>query len=676
VQTSDSLAVPSQTLQPADDKLTDLLNTKPITRLWWLTFIVILLAGAALFGTGYRHGLPFIDYPDEMTIWTFGHAYMDPSWVSSAPNYPPGLLIVSSLIQRALFAATGWEINVSATIEVMRLLSVIMALITLGLIMILAYRFAGPIAGVVAGLCWLVLPLANNEAKLAIANSWLAALVMASLVTGIEGWSRKSVGWLIASVILGTLAALFKWQGAAVLSVAGLGCLTFWKVNRRRAIVLSGGYTLLMGALAYWAVFIFNALAGDVYLPGAKPAPPTLMSVLINLEFQTAQVGPIVVYGRLPLVALVLGWLLPAYRKRLYMDYAFWTLPIVVLAYNVVISFSGAPVFERHYLAGSAVLCVMAGVGAALIWQAVRQIENRLKLNSDQARLVLTGVALILAIVLLIALTPQTARTIQASLNSQLPDRRVDFAHWASTTATAGPMLITDPELAAAVDTLYGYQGRPIDKPFNQGTSVYPPLELVTDQLLTEGKIRYVVSSPEFLSIKNEQLTLPLLPLLNLKTDNQRRGNSWAAYYIGAISQLRSAVFGNEIVLRGFNLSADTICQGDSVTTQFFWSPGKRPTRYYSSYVHLAGETTGEQSYPINGADLSADRPTLSWVWPEETLVGPAQPWIIPADLPPAEYHLWLGVFEPQSGQRLKLPDGSDHDTIATINVMDCRRAF
>src|SRR5581483_8559292 len=67
---------------------------------WRLIFAVLLVAGFILAASGYRHGLPYIDFPDEMTIWTMGRAYVDPSWTMFQPVYPPGLLIVSSTIQR------------------------------------------------------------------------------------------------------------------------------------------------------------------------------------------------------------------------------------------------------------------------------------------------------------------------------------------------------------------------------------------------------------------------------------------------------------------------------------------------------------------------------------------------------------------------------------------------
>ena len=181
-------------------------------RVWWLAFGLIVLAGVVLNATGYRHSLPYIDYPDEMTIWTMGRAFYDPAWTMFQPEYPPGLLIVSSTVQRLQKASGNPFLDPGGTIEIMRLTSV---------------------AGLVAGLCWLVLPAVNSQAKVATIDAWVCMWFMASIAAGLEGWYRRSVGWIALSLLFAIIATLFKWQAAAALGLAGLACLTFWNGQRR-----------------------------------------------------------------------------------------------------------------------------------------------------------------------------------------------------------------------------------------------------------------------------------------------------------------------------------------------------------------------------------------------------------------------------------------------------------
>ena len=59
---------------------------------WWTIFAIIVLGGVLVTGTGYRHGLPYIDEPDEMTLWTLGRATIDPTWSMFQPEQPPGMI--------------------------------------------------------------------------------------------------------------------------------------------------------------------------------------------------------------------------------------------------------------------------------------------------------------------------------------------------------------------------------------------------------------------------------------------------------------------------------------------------------------------------------------------------------------------------------------------------------
>jgi hypothetical protein len=106
---------------------------------------------------------------------------------------------------------------------------------------------------------------------------------------------------------------------------------------------------------------------------------------------------------------------------------------------------------------------------------------------------------------------------------------------------------------------------------------------------------------------------------------------------------------------------------------QLVWGSPHTPSRYYSFFLHLYSESGGEISPPISGQPpLGDDRPTITWTVPSEILAAPPQTWNIPQDLAPGTYELWLGVFEPISGDRLSLSDGQTHAVLTTITVKDC----
>ncbi|MCC7451566.1 MAG: hypothetical protein IT324_29430 [Anaerolineae bacterium] len=638
---------------------------------WWGAFTAILLGGFVLAATGYKHGLPFIDFGDEMTIWTLGRSYIEPTYRSVAPNYPPGLPLVSAAVQKVQIALGDLYYNPSGAVEIMRVMALITHALALAVIMLLAYDYAGPFAGIAAGLFWAVLPLANTHAKLSTANAWLSLWTIASIAAGVEGWRHKSVRWITASLILGIVATLFKWQSAAAFLVTCLACLTFWRVDRRKALTTLAVCVVIIGLLSVWAVFIHRALDGDVYYPGVKSSMPTPRTIWINLEYQVARVGPVAIFGVLPLVALVLSAAIPAWRKKLHGQMLLWTLPLIVLIYEVIASVNGAPVFERHYLAAMTLLCVLAGVGVALLARAFGRLAERF-----HQRWLGWGLTAVLLGALLIPVNDMFNTSLAIANEGLRPDRQAIFAEWARTTATEGPLLITDPTTATAVQTLFGYRGRPLQTPYNDGLTVLVKGDQITQDKIGAQGIRYIITNPDY---QGAGLTTPVTRLITFSNDARYRGPEWAAFYVGALPPQfppdKVVTFGGEVVLRGYGLSKDRVCPGEAFKLQLLWGAANRPTRYYSAYLHLFSEPTGEISAPDNGHQpVSEDRPTISWIWPNELLVGPNQTLTLPNDVRPGTYQVWLGVFDPQSNTRLPLPDGTDHHILTTLTVTDCAR--
>jgi hypothetical protein len=591
------------------------------------------------------------------------------------PEYPPGLLIVSSTIQRVQIALGDPYLNPAGTIEAMRFLSVLAFTVTLALVMLLAQRFAGPLAGTIAGLCWLLLPLANYQAKVATIDSWLCMGFIASIAAGVEGYRRQSNGtspqgfrWMALSLALAMVATLFKYQGAAALGMAGLASLSLWKSDRRRMLVVILAYLLIVGAFSYWVVFVHRALEGGLYLPGTTTSRPTIDTIAINVLYQLSDIGPVLIFGGLAVIGLLLSFILPSARQRLHGQMALFAFPVIIVVFDTILSFNGARLFNRQYLAAMTLLAILAGIAVALLWRIADVAARR----AGQPGVAFVTKALLIGLIG-VPLAGMASESRAIALDLSRPDRRALFAEWARTTATDGPMMITDPTTAAAVQTLYGYRGRPIETPYNDGTSIYPAESDVTQAMVDAKNIRYIVASPHF---KGERLTAPLTRLIAFDTDDHLRGSAWAAYYVGALPTLppeRWITFGGQIQVRGFSISTQTACPGAPLETQLLWGAVQHPTNYYAMYFHLFSEKTGEIGTAINGRPpVSEERPTISWTVPDELLVGPRTRWSLPADLPPGDYQLWLGVYEPTGGTRLTLPDGKDHDVLAKVSISPC----
>ena len=126
------------------------------------------------------------------------------------------------------------------------------------------------------------------------------------------------------------------------------------------------------------------------------------------------------------------------------------------------------------------------------------------------------------------------------------------------------------------------------------------------------------------------------------------------------------------IELHGYELSSNQVVAGDTVALNLFWRSlsDDIPTSY-SVFVHLAteDETVVAQGDGIPGSGF---RPTTSWRQGE--VLDDLHPISIPAGTLPGSYPLWVGFYDPETGQRLPiLYDGQqqtgDRLKLASITV-------
>jgi len=113
--------------------------------------------------------------------------------------------------------------------------------------------------------------------------------------------------------------------------------------------------------------------------------------------------------------------------------------------------------------------------------------------------------------------------------------------------------------------------------------------------------------------------------------------------------------FEEGIVLEGYDLSPSIAKPGDVVTLTLHWRVEASPSRDYQIFVHLVGE----EPRPVAQADgppLSGDYPTGMWE-ASESIVDP-HPFPLPADLPPGEYRLRIGLYDLETMARLTRRDG------------------
>ena len=114
-----------------------------------------------------------------------------------------------------------------------------------------------------------------------------------------------------------------------------------------------------------------------------------------------------------------------------------------------------------------------------------------------------------------------------------------------------------------------------------------------------------------------------------------------------------SAAFGEPTLfeLHGFDLPVEQVAPGDGVSLSFYWrSKVDAPSVNYYAFVHVIQE--GEQpEAQADGPPMNGFRPTSSWregeVFVDERLL------LIPGDAAPGDYRLMVGLYNPDTGERL-----------------------
>jgi len=106
------------------------------------------------------------------------------------------------------------------------------------------------------------------------------------------------------------------------------------------------------------------------------------------------------------------------------------------------------------------------------------------------------------------------------------------------------------------------------------------------------------------------------------------------------------ARFEGVAALAGYDLRRE----GNKLTVTLMWQATDSPPLSYAVFIHLADDAgrvwAQSDSVPVNWT-----RPTTGWV-PGE-YVADTHALTLPGDLPPGEYRLWIGLYDPQTGNRV-----------------------
>jgi 4-amino-4-deoxy-L-arabinose transferase-like glycosyltransferase len=126
--------------------------------------------------------------------------------------------------------------------------------------------------------------------------------------------------------------------------------------------------------------------------------------------------------------------------------------------------------------------------------------------------------------------------------------------------------------------------------------------------------------------------------------------------------------FGNAISLLGYDALTTTVQPGDLLQATVYWQAKEPQARSYKVFGHLLDEK-GQQWAIHDSVPRDWSHPTTQWQAGEivaDRLWLPIKP-----DTPPGTYHLFLGMYDETTGQRLPITRGDEPqgDTLELMTV-------
>ncbi|MBE7471418.1 MAG: hypothetical protein DPW09_04770 [Anaerolineae bacterium] len=240
--------------------------------------------------------------------------------------------------------------------------------------------------------------------------------------------------------------------------------------------------------------------------------------------------------------------------------------------------------------------------------------------------------------------------------------------------AQGGPLTVDLYPIGFRPLTKYGHIGETLEVDVVWQVDESLPVAPVVVSLIDSGEDASQVSQKPALAQAEGQLTalVPdlivshhrlLLPagltrgLYSLWVESQLLGEIELRHFQipAELNQVQNVIFGQQIALAGYQFEPTADYLGVTIAWQA--QTAARPD--YTVFTQILAADTGERLAGVDTPPLKGEWPTSRWVKNEvvvdEYLVA------IPPGFPPGYYQVIVGLYQPETGQRLTLADGQDH---------------
>ena len=647
--------------------------TKPILpreKWFWAGLALLLLLACWLYLRGYNVSLPYIEHPDEAQNLLEAQHIIDEGHARGVyrESYPPGLRLITYPALKYLKPADAHH---GVMLPPLRLIVIAGWLAAVAVIANLGALLAHPLTGLLAAALWIVCPWVVDRAHFVLPDGFNTLFSLLALWLALVSHSQRRRSFNTAAVYSIMLATAFKTQAIVVApAVILLPLLNGWRIPswRKEALEQVFWNCLRFAVFLYWLLLLYPTLDApkDIsFFPVTElrfvmPSPQTLWLGLTTLL--SALLQPLWLW----LIAALGGGLVWRYRHQ------FNVVALLLVSLSALAWLLGTHLLPtrgfslRQYFGMGAMLAILFAVGLTAIMHCLDDLLRRLP--PDAKSIVRWLPAGIVSLFLAFSLLPNYRISDALAHNYTRPDRRVDLMRYMDSSLEPGKYITDrDGPMHKVFNRAWGgYDGLhdfPVAQSINDLDS--KPLEVWREN----GAIYAIMPYPDDGQPADSYFPNETVLLKSYPPDPAFRGPSMVVLRLFPMQNRHNGQLG-PIRLLGFDISARKAQAGGDIILRHYWQASSAPQSALHVFNHLL-DSSGELVAQVDGIPLyDSRRDATSWDDPAETLLGRNFILRLPEDLPPGDYRLVSGFYDPATWRRLPSPDGGDSLPITDIRVV------
>jgi hypothetical protein len=641
--------------------------------------IILVVAALSLRLLTFERYLPFLDYTDESVPFLIAQNWRgidtNPFIRTRYAGYPPAFVTLNIGVQHLVEASVGrpWTVPPDY-FYALRLLAAFVGTATALVMASIGWQMAGWLAGLLAGLVWAAAPIIVRHNSLATPDPYVYLMCASAVSLALLAWRKESQIALTGSLIAGILAIYFKlWPVHAVLPFC-IVALLLLRRNGRRALRLQALVAIIAAIYLFQIVRPLNMPAREVQTFNREGLAFMLSPDrnLNNWYFAIYPVGMALFFGGI-VAALAAyaysrrrGWRLLDWRQiGLLASYSFIGILMASSFTNVWL---GAGKI-RHVLPVSVALIPLWAAGIEQVVWTLKQWASEKQRGQQAQRLVVSGALGLVALFLLPIYIPGNIEIIQ---NFQRNAMTSILWHWSDSNVPNDGLILMLPTSDLQNTWNRAWSGYDGVKPFEWWFEDESKITASSPEAYWERGIRYFVMDEQdlndhLMSRKAQDFLARLTPIKIFSASPDILGHNVYFYRMLPPQFEADSVFGDQIVLTGYDLNVDEISAGATLHFRPYWQTIRQPDTNYSMFAHLYPADVVEIITQYDGALSTVERPTLTWDDTHELYIGGDVQLAIPEDTPPGDYRLVIGVYDYTSGIRLSSEDGDATSIPITI---------